>query len=72
MEILSIAPGMALMPQATSPPSKAGPAEQEQEAIHSLPPRTISPLVPTSISSEIPSRSRMPLEMTSATMSPPT
>ena len=45
----SMAPRMALIPHFTPPPSKAGPAEQEQHTSHSRFPITISPLVPTSM-----------------------
>ena len=44
----SMAPRAARMPCLTPLPSKAGPAEAEQQTIHSLFPSTTSPLVPMS------------------------
>ena len=68
----SMAPLIALMPQETPLPSKAGPAEAEQHAIHSLLPKTISPFVPISIRSVRRSSLFIPHATVPATISPPT
>ena len=72
MRICSIAPVVARMPNLMPPPSKAGPAEQEVQTSQSQLPRTISPLVPTSMNRVSSSRWKMPEPKTPATMSPPT
>src|SRR5512143_938520 len=68
----SIAPGYARMPQPTSPPSKAGPAEEEQAIRQSRFPSTTSPFVPTSKSRLTSSRRCIPEARMPATTSPPT
>ncbi len=68
----SIAPGQARIPHATSPPSNAGPAEEEQAIRNSRFPSATSPLVPTSNRSDTASSRCMPDARMPATMSPPT
>jgi len=70
--MVSMAPPMARMPQDTSPPSNAGPAEVEHPTSHSLLPSTTSPLVPTSIRRDSSSRRCRPERSMSAVISPPT
>jgi len=72
MSTFSMAPSMALIPNFMPLPSKHGPAEQAQVIIHSLFPRTISPLVPTSMKREVSSFVCILEARTPATMSPPT
>ena len=69
---LSMAPLVARIPQVTDPPSKAGPADAEQATRKSLFPRTTSPLVPMSNSSESSSDWCIPETRIPAVMSPPT
>src|SRR5659263_58903 len=68
----SIAPGYARMPQPTSPPSKAGPAEEEQAIRQSRFPSATSPLVPTSKRRLTSSCRCIPEARIPATTSPPT
>ncbi len=60
------------MPCTTPAPSKAGPAEQAQLTSHSEEPRTVSPLVPTSMNSVVPAEDRSSDDRTPAVMSAPT
>ena len=72
MRTCSMAPLVARMPCFTPPPSKAGPAEHEQESSQSRLPRTISPLVPMSMYRVSLSVLKMPEARMPAVMSPPT
>ena len=68
---LLMAPGTERMPQLISAPSNAGPQATEQLMSPSLPPSTISPLVPMSSRRRTPSFPAMPVACTAATVSPP-
>ncbi len=66
-----MAPSAARIPCRMPPPSKVGPAEHDALTIHSLLPRTISPLVPMSMKRVSFSVQGRPAAVTPATMSPP-
>ena len=72
MDTRSIAPSSAGMPQATPPPSNAGPAGQEAASSRSRLPTITSVLVPMSSSAVTSSESSSPVASAQAAASAPT
>ena len=72
MVAAQMAPSVARMPQAMSPPSNAGPAEHAHVSMKSAFPNTSSPFVPRSMNSVMRSSVQSMLVSTPAVMSPPT